>query len=79
MSLPTGCLKDWDDLIAALAAHELLARMFGPGAVGGAVGNVHRAARCCGWDDARGDVFAWSARMVGHYRALAPQPIRPCP
>ena len=74
MRCPTGCIRDWDDLIAALAAHELLARMFDARAVGEAVGNVHLAARRCGWDESRGEVFAWAARMVGRYRALAPRP-----
>ena len=73
MSLPTGCIRDWDDLIAALAAHELLAKMFDAAALGEAMGNVRHTARRCGWDRTRGDVFAWAGRMVGHYRGLAPR------
>ena len=73
MSLPTGCAHDWDDLIAAMAAHELLVRLFDDAAVGESVGNAHRAARRCGWDESKGDAFAWAARMVGHYRNLAPR------
>lgn len=79
MTPPTGSLRDWDDLIAALAAHELLSRMFSAGVVGEALGNVARAARRCGWDQDRGELFAWADRMVGRYRALtapctAPRP-----
>ena len=58
----------------AEAAHELLARLFDADAVQEALDCVHRAARRCGWDEARGDVFAWAGRMVGHYRNLAAAP-----
>lgn len=75
MNASAGCIKDWDDLIAALAAHALLARMFDADALGEAVGNVRHAAHRCGWDAGKGEVFAWAGRMAGRYRDLtAPRP-----
>ena len=74
MSLPAGGARDWDDLIAALAAHDMLTRLFAPASVDEATRNVRRAAARCGWAPSRGELFAWAERMVGHYRNLAPGP-----